>query len=74
MASAPTIPDVRYVPRPSSRARSTEGPRVRPRLKPKAPTTGWVDGGWWPRSRDLPAELSGLLSVLAVRLKRSTQR
>ncbi|MDT0352853.1 DUF5994 family protein [Pseudonocardia charpentierae] len=24
------------------------------------PTTGWVDGGWWPRSRDLAAELPGL--------------
>ena len=41
---------------------------LRLRLKPKAPTTGWVDGGWWPRSRDLAAELPGLLAVLAVRL------
>jgi hypothetical protein len=43
-------------------------PRLRLRLKPKAPTT--VDGGWWPRSRDLAAELPSLLSVLAVRLGR----
>ena len=39
-------------------------------LKPKASTTGRVDGGWWPRSRDLGAELPGLLDVLAVRLGR----
>jgi Family of unknown function (DUF5994) len=39
-------------------------------LKPKAPTTGWVDGAWWPRSWDLAAELPDLLAVLAVRLGR----
>jgi hypothetical protein len=43
---------------------------LRLRLKPKAPTAGWVDGGWWPRSRDLAVELPGLLGVLAVRLGR----
>ncbi|MFL6143192.1 MAG: DUF5994 family protein [Labedaea sp.] len=37
-------------------------------MKPKAPTTGFVDGAWWPRSRDLSAELPALLAVLAVRL------
>jgi Family of unknown function (DUF5994) len=54
------------------RARPVEAPRepLRLRLKPKAPTGGWVDGGWWPRSRDLGAELPGLLAVLAVRLGR----
>lgn len=30
-------------------------PRLR--LKPKAPTTGYVDGAWWPHSADLPTEL-----------------
>ena len=56
----------------TSRARPVEAPRepLRLRLKPKAPTEGWVDGGWWPRSRDLAAELPGLLAVLAVRLGR----
>ena len=73
MLSAPlAIPDTTSDPLPSSSARPVEDPRERPRvrlrLKPKAPTTGWVDGGWWPRSRDLAAELPGLLSVLAVRL------
>jgi hypothetical protein len=37
-------------------------------LRPKALTTGYVDGAWWPRSRDLAAELPALLAVLAVRL------
>jgi hypothetical protein len=41
---------------------------LRLRLKPRGPATGFVDGGWWPRSRDLPAELPALLAVLAVRL------
>jgi hypothetical protein len=43
-------------------------PRLRLRLKPQGPVTGFVDGGWWPRSRDLPAELPALLAVLAVRM------
>lgn len=42
--------------------------RLRLRLKPKAPTTGFVDGAWWPRTRNLSAELAELLGVLAVRL------
>jgi hypothetical protein len=49
---------------------ATELPRypLRLRLRPKALTTGYVDGAWWPRSRDLAAELPALLAVLAVRL------
>jgi hypothetical protein len=41
---------------------------LRLRLKPRGPVTGFVDGGWWPRSRGLPAELPALVAVLAVRL------
>jgi hypothetical protein len=37
-------------------------------LKPSAPVTGRVDGGWWPRSRDLAAELPALQAVVAQRL------
>src|ERR1700742_4839493 len=46
------------------------GPESTPRLrlKPKAPTTGHVDGAWWPRSDDLTTELPDLLAVLSVRL------
>jgi hypothetical protein len=49
---------------------ATEPPRypLRLRLRPKALTTGYVDGAWWPRTRDLAAELPALLAVLAVRL------
>jgi len=41
-------------------------PRLR--LKPKAPTSGYVDGAWWPHSDDLPTEVPDLLAVLSVRL------
>jgi hypothetical protein len=46
------------------------GPENTPRLrlKPKAPTSGHVDGAWWPRSDDLATELPDLLAVLSVRL------
>lgn len=37
-------------------------------LKPDAPVTGRVDGGWWPRSRDLPAEMPALLIGLTDRI------
>ncbi|MEU0511253.1 DUF5994 family protein [Amycolatopsis thermoflava] len=40
-------------------------PRLR--LKPAGAVAGYVDGAWWPRSRDLAAELPGLLAVLARR-------
>ncbi|MDX3659748.1 DUF5994 family protein [Streptomyces sp. ID05-26A] len=51
-------------------ATAGEQPRYQPRvrLRPKALTAGYVDGAWWPRSRDLAAELPALLAVLAVRL------
>ncbi|GAA4470710.1 DUF5994 family protein [Rhodococcus olei] len=41
-------------------------PRLR--LKPKAPVTGYVEGAWWPHTRDLATELPDLLEVLSVRL------
>ncbi|MEU9809183.1 DUF5994 family protein [Mycobacterium sp. NPDC050853] len=44
------------------------GSAVRLRLKPKAPSTGHVDGAWWPYSKDLTVELPQLLRVLSVRL------
>jgi Family of unknown function (DUF5994) len=54
--------------------RATEGagdrPPARLKLKSEAPTTGYVDGAWWPRSRDLAAELPALLAVLRNRLGR----
>jgi hypothetical protein len=49
---------------------NASGPQHTPRLrlKPKAPTSGHVDGAWWPYSTDLPSELPDLLAVLSVRL------
>lgn len=46
------------------------GPETTPRLrlKPKAPTSGHVDGAWWPHTDDLTIELPDLLAVLSVRL------
>ena len=41
---------------------------MRLRLKLPGPTTGYVDGGWWPRSRDLATELHTLLPAVAPRL------
>jgi Family of unknown function (DUF5994) len=72
MTSAPTIPRSTASTATVEGTSTVEGPRevLRLRLKPKAATTGFVDGGWWPRSGDLAVELPGLLAVLAVRLGR----
>jgi hypothetical protein len=48
----------------------SETTQLRLRLKPVAPATGHVDGAWWPRSRDLSAELPSLLAELGARLGR----
>jgi len=48
----------------------TEPPRLKLRsgMRPRRPTAGYVDGAWWPRSRDPSTELPALLAVLAARL------
>lgn len=43
-------------------------PGLRLRLTPEASPTGYVDGGWWPHSRDLTVELPGLVHELGSRL------
>jgi hypothetical protein len=45
-------------------------PDLRLRLKPDARATGFADGAWWPRSRDLAVELPAGLAGLAARLGR----
>ena len=40
-------------------------------LKPPGPQAGFVDGTWWPRTRDLTAELPPLMTALAGRLGRA---
>jgi len=37
-------------------------------LKSVAPITGYVDGGWWPHSRDLGSEACGLARAVTLRL------
>jgi hypothetical protein len=49
-------------------ARRPPRPPLRLKLKSRAQSSGHVDGGWWPRSHDLSAELPPLARVLAVRL------
>lgn len=53
-----------------SAAMAIELPRLKLRLKrdPRAPTARYVDGAWWPRTRDLLTELPALLAALAARL------
>ena len=42
-------------------------------LKPKGSLAGYVDGGWWPDSRDLVVELPALTRALTARLGRVTR-
>jgi hypothetical protein len=60
-----TLRDVRSAPN-SAHAGPQRTPRLR--LKPKAASTGHVDGAWWPHSDNLLMELPDLLAVLSVRL------
>jgi Family of unknown function (DUF5994) len=55
VTSAPTLPPT-----------STELQRLR--WKADEAPTGFVDGAWWPASRDLAAELPGLVAALDGRL------
>ena len=48
-------------------------PALRLKLKPRGSQAGYVDGSWWPRSRDLTVELPSLTRVLAIRLGRITR-
>lgn len=56
--------------KPSPTRRGGDGHAVRLALKPVGPATGHVDGAWWPRSRDLGAELPVLTAGLRERLGR----
>jgi hypothetical protein len=42
---------------------------VRLELKQGMPRTGFVDGAWWPRSRDLRAEAPGLVAAVHAQLR-----
>ena len=65
MTSAPTT--YRNTPPPGDIEDGSASARLQ--LKPESTVaTGFVDGGWWPRSHDLGAELPDLLAVLEGRL------
>ncbi len=55
MASSKTIPE----------SAQPGGESSRVRLRAESAHVGFVDGGWWPRSRDLPSEMLPLLATLA---------
>jgi hypothetical protein len=46
--------------------RTMARPEARIRLRDPASLDGYIDGAWWPRSRDLSAELVPLLSTLTI--------
>jgi hypothetical protein len=55
--------------RATSSSADVENRSSRLRLKPNAKTaTGYVDGGWWPASHDLIAELPDLLGLVVDRI------
>ncbi len=65
VTSAPTAQDT------TSPADAERDPGARLGLKPDTTIgSGRVDGGWWPRSADLTAELPGLFSALTPRIGR----
>lgn len=51
---------------PSTSATATDGQRLN--LKPDASGSSFVDGAWWPESRDLAAELPSIVDELAGRV------
>ncbi|WP_225955704.1 DUF5994 family protein [Amycolatopsis lexingtonensis] len=58
---------------PSARPRPGTPPAPRLGWKPQGGPAGHVDGGWWPRSRDLAAELPGLAAALTARIGHLTR-
>lgn len=66
MASASPILHTAHLHTAQSSSVEEQHPRLS--LKPPLPVTGQVDGGWWPRSRDLAAEIPALQAGLAERL------
>ncbi|SEP18928.1 DUF5994 family protein [Amycolatopsis saalfeldensis] len=57
-------------PENTAQGRETTAAADRVRLKPEGPSSGQVDGAWWPRSDDFVAELPALLAELEPSLKR----
>ena len=62
------IPDLEAVssPAPTDTTGTPTPPRLR--LDPNGPIEPYLDGAWWPRSQELPVELSSLLAALSADL------
>lgn len=63
-----SVPQLRVVTQMATKSARKPALTLRLTLKPQAPPTGFVDGVWWPRSRDLNTELPALLAALSGRL------
>ncbi|MDT0308437.1 DUF5994 family protein [Streptomyces sp. DSM 44917] len=59
--------------RPASPRGSAQGLPARLALKSEGPPRGLLDGAWWPRSRELSAELPALAAALDHRWGRITR-
>jgi Family of unknown function (DUF5994) len=66
MMSAPRVVTILAPDRPPRAPRLM----LKPEIGPRVASTGHVDGAWWPRSRDLAAELPVLAKALAAWLGR----
>jgi hypothetical protein len=62
------IPDLEAVGSPVSAETIGTPTPLRLRLDPSGPIEPYLDGAWWPRSHELPAELSALLAALSADL------
>lgn len=66
----PSVPHTHPSTQPATSPRPTNRPPpdLRLRLATDTSPTGYVDGGWWPHSRDLSVELPVLVAELTHRL------
>ena len=62
------IPDLEALGSPAPTDTTGTPTPLRLRLDPNGPIEPYLDGAWWPRSHELPAELSALLGALSADL------
>lgn len=65
------IPDLEAVGSPAPAEMTGTPTPLRLRLDPNGPIEPYLDGAWWPRSHELPAELSAFLAALSADSVRS---
>jgi hypothetical protein len=62
------IPNLEAVSSPGPAETTGTPTPLRLRLDPNGPIEPYLDGAWWPRSQELPVELSSLLAALSADL------